>query len=78
MRKTDAEILSEVEWHLQRAEAQLSTAIAIFGPRCGGYRHMIGSWADYKKVVGTLLRLRHFQGRVERARKRSERAEGDQ
>lgn len=72
-RKTDAEVLAEVEWHLQRAEAELSAAISIFGPRCGGYRHMIASWADYKKAVGTLLRLRYFARRVEFARKNSER-----
>ncbi|NPT59035.1 hypothetical protein [Paraburkholderia elongata] len=73
MRQTDAEVLSEVEQHLQQAEAQLSIAIAKFGPRCGGYRFMVGSWGDYQKAVGTLLRMRHFMKLVERARQRSER-----
>jgi hypothetical protein len=71
MRKTDAEVLEDVVSHLLRAEAELSSAIAKFSPRCGGYRFMVGSWGDYQKAVGTLLRLRHFMKLVERARQRS-------
>ncbi|WP_104658050.1 hypothetical protein [Ralstonia insidiosa] len=69
MAKTDDEVLREVQWHLERAEAQLSIAISIFAPRCGGIRYMIGSWGDYKKAVGTLFRLRHFLERVKRAQR---------
>jgi hypothetical protein len=74
-RKTDAEVLAEVEKHLRRAEDELAIAIAHFGPRCGGYRFLIGSWADYKKSIGLLLKLRHFTGRIARAKQRSEQHE---
>lgn len=73
MRQTDAEILADVERHLQRAEAELSIAVSIFGQHAGRFRYMIGSWADYQKAVGTLFRLRHFMRLIERARQRSER-----
>ncbi|UCF25213.1 MAG: hypothetical protein JSV72_07355 [Ralstonia sp.] len=67
--KTDAEVLSDVQQHLERAEQHLSIALAKFGPRCGGIRYMAGSWGDYKKAVGTLFRLRHFLDRVKRAQR---------
>ena len=67
----DSEALNKVEGHLQDAEDALSRAVAAFGPRCGGFRYMIGSITDYKKMVGAMLRVRHIRQRVSRAAKRT-------
>jgi len=70
--KKDADILRNVAHHLNAAEDALANAVAEFGPRAGGLRYFLGSVADYKKMVGTMLRVRYIKSRISRAVARTE------
>lgn len=65
--------LDKLEKHLKNVREHLELAISELGNSVGGIDGWVGSWAEYKRLVKTNLKLSCVFERIEGAKLRAER-----